>query len=105
MSTDANVLTGIAWSAIGGDERQLDRVTFAGAGELPSFYRVTDFAAAAIGAAALSVVELLVRSGHRADAIVDRRLASLWFAMSIRPDGWKLPQPWDPIAGDYRAAD
>jgi hypothetical protein len=25
--------------------------------------------------------------------------------MSIKPVGWTLPSPWDPIAGDYPAAD
>jgi hypothetical protein len=37
--------------------------------------------------------------------VVDRRLASWWFTMSLRPDGWALPPVWDPIAGDYAAAD
>jgi crotonobetainyl-CoA:carnitine CoA-transferase CaiB-like acyl-CoA transferase len=36
---------------------------------------------------------------------VDGRLTSLWFGWSIRPLGWDLPTPWDPIAGDYRTAD
>jgi crotonobetainyl-CoA:carnitine CoA-transferase CaiB-like acyl-CoA transferase len=29
----------------------------------------------------------------------------MWFASSLRPHGWSVPPPWDPIAGDYRAAD
>ncbi|MDB5685936.1 MAG: L-carnitine dehydratase/bile acid-inducible protein, partial [Rhizorhabdus sp.] len=37
--------------------------------------------------------------------IVDRRLSSLWFGWSIRPIGWTMAAAWDPIAGDYRAAD
>jgi crotonobetainyl-CoA:carnitine CoA-transferase CaiB-like acyl-CoA transferase len=36
---------------------------------------------------------------------VDRRLASMWFAWSFRPQGWAVPSPWDPIAGDYRSRD
>jgi crotonobetainyl-CoA:carnitine CoA-transferase CaiB-like acyl-CoA transferase len=36
---------------------------------------------------------------------VDNRLASAWFATSIRPVGWTLPSAWDPIAGDYRTRD
>src|SRR5262249_10894292 len=44
-------------------------------------------------------------SGTRPSLTVDRRLASFWFGLSIRPIGWSLPAPWDPIAGDYRAAD
>jgi len=29
----------------------------------------------------------------------------MWFGFSLRPDGWKLPAPWDPIAGDYPTRD
>jgi hypothetical protein len=36
---------------------------------------------------------------------VDRRLASFWFGTTLRPLGWSTPPPWDPIAGDYAAAD
>jgi hypothetical protein len=32
-------------------------------------------------------------------------MASLWFGLSIKPIGWTLSSPWDPIAGDYRAVD
>ncbi len=39
------------------------------------------------------------------DAVsLDHRLALLWFSMTLRPQGWKLPSSWDAIAGDYRAA-
>ena len=37
--------------------------------------------------------------------IVERRLSSLWFGWSLRPEGWERPSIWDPIAGDYPAAD
>jgi crotonobetainyl-CoA:carnitine CoA-transferase CaiB-like acyl-CoA transferase len=37
--------------------------------------------------------------------IVDQRLASLWFAQSIEPVGWRLPPIWDAIAGDYQSKD
>ena len=66
---------------------------------------MTAFASAAIGAAALAVSELVAAVADAPPVMVDRRLASLWFGMSIRPVGWTLPSPWDPIAGDYRAAD
>jgi len=77
-----------------------------GEGALPSVYAVTDLAAASIGATGLALAGLL-RSidGRRRAVAVDRRLASFWFAASLRPDGWAPPPPWDPIAGDYRAAD
>lgn len=103
---DAPRLTRIAWAALGGAVGAVDAVTFAGAGGLSSTYPVTDFAAATVATAALSVAELLQARGGQPPAIaVDRRLASLWFAMSLRPLGWKMPDVWDPIAGDYRARD
>jgi crotonobetainyl-CoA:carnitine CoA-transferase CaiB-like acyl-CoA transferase len=36
---------------------------------------------------------------------IDRRLASKWFDMTIRPQGWTLPDIWDPLAGDYQTRD
>ncbi|MYM92120.1 acyl-CoA transferase, partial [Rugamonas sp. FT82W] len=38
-------------------------VTFAGAGELPSCYAVTELAAASVGAAALAVRQLIAAQG------------------------------------------
>ena len=106
MSAMPNDLTRIAWNAIGGNESAVDAVSFVGTGGLPSIYPVTDFASAAIATAALSVLELLGRrSGQPQSATIDRRLSSLWFGLSIRPMGWQLPAPWDPIAGDYRTSD
>jgi len=80
-------------------------VRFDGSDSLPSIFAVTAFASAAIGAAALAVSELVAAVADAPPVIVDRRLASLWFGMSIKPVGWTLPSPWDPIAGDYLAAD
>ncbi len=106
MGIIANALTQIVWSAIGGNESFVDSVSFVGAGGLPSAYPVTDFASATIATAALSILELLGRrSGQAQSAVVDRRLSSLWFGLSIRPIGWKLPPLWDPMAGDYRTND
>jgi CoA transferase family III len=106
MSAMSNALTRTAWNAIGGNENAVHAVSFVGTGGLPSAYPVTDFASAAIATAALSILELLgKRNGQPLSATVDRRLSSLWFGASIRPVGWKLPPPWDPIAGDYRTRD
>jgi hypothetical protein len=81
-------------------------VSFVGSGNLPSVFPVSDFAAAAVGAAGAAVADLLTASlGVRTHVEVDRRLASLWFGFSIRPIDWALPAPWDPIAGDYATAD
>jgi hypothetical protein len=81
-------------------------VRFCGSGDLPSVFAVSDFAAAAIAAAGAAVGELVAtRFGVSPRITVSRRLASLWFGFSIRPAGWTLPAPWDPIAGDYATAD
>ena len=98
MSWRARELTQQCWTALGGHERALEQVSFVGEGDLPSAFAVTDLASAAIATAALAVSE-----GSR--VTVDRRLASMWFHTSLRPIGWKLPAPWDPIAGDYPCAD
>ena len=80
-----------------------------GDGEWPGWYAVTDIAAASIGAAAAEIAELHNRSNAAANgqlaAQIDRRLASLWFDWSLRPQGWAVPNPWDTIAGDYPSAD
>jgi hypothetical protein len=81
-------------------------VEILGSGDLPSVFSVSDLAAATVGAAGAALAQLLAAAyGKRPPVAVDRRLASLWFGGSIRPVGWKLPAPWDPIAGDYRTAD
>jgi len=94
------------WQALGGDETFLNNIQISGSGDLPSIFAVSDLAAASVGAAALAIVEFLERStGRPAEAQVDRRLASFWFASSIKPVGWSLPATWDAIAGDYAVKD
>jgi hypothetical protein len=81
-------------------------VSFNRAGSLPAVFPVSDFAAAAVGAAGAAVADLMTTAfGAPAPVQVDRILASHWCGFSIRPVGWALPSPWDPIAGDYAAAD
>ena len=82
-------------------------LTLEGSGALPSAFPVTGFASASIATAATGIAALLAwRSGDRPPAItVDRRLASWWLQLSIRPLGWRLPPPWDAIAGDYACRD
>jgi hypothetical protein len=99
------VFLGAAIEALGLPRAAADRVRFEGPDSLPSTFAVTAFASAAIGAAALAVSELVAAVADAPPVIVDCRLASLWFGMSIKPVGWTLPSPWDPIAGDYHAAD
>lgn len=77
-----------------------------GEGALPSAFAVTDLVAESIAAVGLATADLLDRRGAgRPTVTVDRRLASYWFAGSIRPLGWRLPPSWDPLAGDYRGRD
>ena len=94
------------WTALGGSADWPQRIEVKGDGDLPSVFAVTDLAGAAVGAACLAVAELVAtRHGVAPRASVDRRLASLWFGASIRPQGWSLPAAWDAVAGDYQTAD
>jgi hypothetical protein len=95
-----------AWRALGGDSALLSALTFTVDGGLPSAFPVSDFAASTVSVAALAVADLMATgAGALASVRVDRRLASAWFGWSLRPVGWTMPAAWDPIAGDYRAAD
>src|SRR5262249_55697749 len=70
---------------------------------LPSWFDVSGLAEASITAAAVQAGAL---SGIGPQGIMaDRRLCGLWFGWSIRPQGWVMPDAWDPIAGDYRTRD
>lgn len=81
-------------------------IPFTGSGALPSAFAVTDLACASIGAAGQAVAELLRQQTGLVPAVeVDRRLASFWFATSLRPIGWNVPPMWDPVAGDYATRD
>ncbi|MDF1483809.1 CoA transferase [Ramlibacter sp. H39-3-26] len=94
------------WSAAGGPASDLAHTAFTGDGALPSVFAVSDFAAAAMAGAGLALASLVAaRGGQRPAVRVDRRLASFWFATSLRPQGWSLPPAWDPVAGDYAARD
>jgi hypothetical protein len=78
-----------------------DDLAITGVGELPSWFAVTDLAAATVGAAGL----MLGRLAGVPKITVDKRLASIWFDWSLRPDGWETPPVWDPIAGIYHTKD
>ena len=97
------------WAACHGAPDVLSQLRFDGQGLLRSVFAVDAFASASIAAAGLAVASLRrCMDGSSANApaiVVDRRLTSLWFGMSIRPQGWKLPPVWDAIAGDYQARD
>jgi crotonobetainyl-CoA:carnitine CoA-transferase CaiB-like acyl-CoA transferase len=94
------------WPALGGDLAATASVRETGEGGLPSYFSVTDLAAASIGAAGLSISELLAEAdGTLRDVAVDRRLASLWFGRAIVPEGWEMSPGWEPLAGDYETRD
>lgn len=82
-----------------------NRVTFVGNDRWPSCFPVSDLAVASIGAAAMMVSELPGLSTSPLPVSVSYRLSSLWFGWSIKPQDWEIPNPWDAIAGDYRAND
>src|SRR3954453_6777480 len=94
------------WRALGGPDGLPERVAQKGRGSLDSSFAISDFAAAATAAAGLALAEFIqTRGGDLPSVEADRRLASMWFAKSIRPVGWILKDPWDPIAGNYAARD
>ena len=106
MSQLSRVLTEIAWSAVDGEAGAVDDIAFTEKGGLASAFPVADVASAAIATAGLAVAELVREAeGTAVRVTVDRRLSALWFGFSIRPIDWRLPAPWDPIAGDYPARD
>ena len=81
-------------------------VTVVGTATLESPYPVSDFAAATIATTGAALGELLEALDFGTHPVVIRReLADAWFGSAVRGVGWSPPDPWDPIAGDYRGAD
>lgn len=106
MTSIAQGFLATLWQGLGGTRDATSRVGFVGSGPLPSVFAVSDFAAAAVGAAGLALSELLDAGGTPSRKVtLDCRLASLWYGWSIQPAGWELPPAWDPIAGDYETSD
>jgi hypothetical protein len=104
--TSTSTIARALWSAAGGESNFLTNLEIAGTGDLPSVFTVSDLAAAAIGAAGLATAELIAtRFGDSLTVRVDRRLASIWFGLSVRPQGWPLPPLRDPLSADYEAKD
>jgi hypothetical protein len=94
------------WQALGGAPTALDRVRIDDLGWLPSTFAVSELAAASVAAAGLAMAEWIAADrGGAPEVRVSQRLASMWFAMSLRPSGWAPPPAWDPLAGDYRSRD
>jgi crotonobetainyl-CoA:carnitine CoA-transferase CaiB-like acyl-CoA transferase len=76
-------------------------------GTLPSAFGVSDLAQASMAAAGVALSRIVAGPGGTAPSpvAVDRDLASAWFAVSLRPEGWGLPPAWDAVAGDYACVD
>ena len=109
------------WTAVGGDPAALAAVTMDEPHPvLPAAFDVTGLAAATTAAAGLAAASALAaRTGGFADGslraapeslravTVTHRAAVASFLSErlLTPMGWTRPEMWDPIAGDYRAAD
>ena len=69
-----------------------------------SWFDVTGLSVATIGAACAEIAALKGEPIDRAIEI-DHTLASIWFGLSLRPDGWALPPTWSDTSGVYQTAD
>lgn len=102
----ASQMTRALWQALEENAALPASLSFQAEGGLPSTFAVTDLAGASIATAGLAAAALLKRAGLAPGALqVDRRLASFWFAWTLRPQGWALPPMWGDIAGDYATRD
>lgn len=76
---------------------------------LPSVFDVTGLATASVAAATLAAAEFLAartQSSPRAVSVNSRGACEAFAAEKLfTPVGWTLPELWDPVAGNYRAAD
>ena len=77
----------------------------AGSASFASAFPVTRLAVESIALAAEAITDVVALTTSPPHLVIDRDLASSWFAASLRPDGWDLPPVWDPIAGDHATAD
>jgi hypothetical protein len=113
LGTHHESMTEVARTLLGAFQQSLGdpmapvSVNFSDGGSLPSVFAVSDLAQSSMGVAGAALAALVaVRDGGIAPGVaVDRDLASAWFLLSIRPQDWSLPPPWDAVAGDYVTAD
>jgi len=109
VSKHGNGMLTESWDALGGDVAAAVTTEYGPERVLPSGFDVTALAAASVGAATLAAAQVwAARTGAPVAAVsVDRRAAALSFASEtlFQPIGWSTPPIWDPIAGDYEAAD
>jgi hypothetical protein len=98
------------WLELNGPAQTVSAVQLEGPTRgLPSVYEVSTLASASIALATLAVAELqAVRTGQPVRSVrVDRAHADTAFLSErhLQAIGWKLPEVWDPFAGDYAARD
>jgi hypothetical protein len=98
------------WEMAGGAPDAVSKLTASGPRTvLPSTFDVTGLATAAVSAATLSAATYhAARNAAPLAAVrVDSRAACAAFAAEalFTPDGWTVPDLWDPVAGNYLARD
>jgi len=98
------------WRTTGGTPEDVRRLTAGGPRTvLPSAFDVTGLATAAVSAATLAAAAFLAarNAAPLAAVHVDSRAACAAFAAEglFTPDGWTVPDLWDPVAGNYLARD
>ena len=103
-------ISGQVWRAAGGDPGLLTGLTASGpAAVLPSVFDVTGLATGTVSGALLAAAEFLAtRNAEPVRPVrIDSQAACAAFAGEglFTPVGWTLPELWDPIAGNYPAAD
>jgi hypothetical protein len=99
-----------AWDLAGGPRELIARLTVSGPRTvLPSTFDVTGLAAGSVAAAVLAAAEYHAarNAAPVAGVRVDSFAACAAFAAEalFTPVGWSVPEPWDPIAGNYQARD
>jgi hypothetical protein len=113
MTQHENELSGLAaqvWRTTGGAPEDVSSLTAGGPRTvLPSAFDVTGLATAAVAAATLSaaVYHAARNAAPLAAVHVDSLAACAAFAAEalFSPDGWTVPDLWDPVAGNYLARD
>jgi len=110
MTNDDDAVLRALWAALGDTARPLPETRISGpVGGLPSVHHVSTMATALVAVATAAAAELhAARSGEALRAVeIERRHAGAAFRSErlVTPLGWELPPVWDPIAGDYAAAD
>ena len=74
----------------------------------PSCFSVSELAACSMAGVGAAIAQLKYEVGLSQNietSVINQRLASLWFAASIKPIDWTLPPIWDEVSGDYQTHD